>query len=78
MSAGARIFRSRELAELIRGIVGFRGQLQFRFEQARRHAAQTAGCIQAERAWLAVKINLREGIAATYQWFLSHQSDYRG
>ncbi len=42
-----------ELARLIADIVGFRGTLALRPQQARRHAAQAARCRQDSRARLA-------------------------
>lgn len=67
----------RELAELVREIVGYPGEIRYdpskpdgaprkQLDVARLHAL----------GWRA-RIPLRDGVAATYQWFLEHQAVVR-
>ena len=67
----------RELAELVREIVGYPGEIRCDpckpdgaprklLDVARLHAL----------GWRA-RIPLRDGVAATYQWFLEHQAAVR-
>ena len=43
----------RELAKLVMSVIGYRGTPDFRCVEAGWHAAQAAGCIAPDAAWLA-------------------------
>ncbi len=63
----------RQLAELICRIVGFEGRLVFDASKADGTPQKLLDVSRlSARGWRA-KIGLEEGIAATYQWFLTHQ-----
>jgi len=65
----------RELAEVVAGIVGFEGKVEFdaqRPDGTPRKLLQTK--IINDLGWKPA-IDLEEGIAATYRWYLSSQGD---
>lgn len=67
----------RELAELVQQAVGFSGQLRFdtsKPDGTPRKLLDT-GRLRAQ-GW-APRIALRDGIAATYQWFVEHAEEHR-
>ncbi len=43
----------RELAEMVMSAIGYSGRVHLRCHQAGWHAAQAAGCLAADRSWLA-------------------------
>jgi len=67
----------RELAETVKAIVGFNGDLVF---DASKPDGTPRKLMDVSRltdlGWQA-KTALNEGIASTYEWFLSHQDDFR-
>ncbi len=65
----------RELAELIRDVVGFKGELRFDTTKpdGTPRKLLNVGRMQA-LGWTA-RIPLREGIAQTYRWYLEHQNE---
>lgn len=66
-----------ELAHLICEIVGYEGELRF---DPRMPDGAPRKCLDVSRlramGWQP-RIGLREGLAATYGWFLQHQDSYR-
>jgi GDP-L-fucose synthase len=68
----------RELAEIVTGVVGYEGQL---VQDSSKPDGTPRKLLDVSRindlGWKAA-VPLRDGIAATYQWFLDHQSDIRG
>jgi GDP-L-fucose synthase len=67
----------RELAELVQRVVGFEGDLKFdtsKPDGTPRKLLDVSRLVQA--GWQA-NIGLQDGIARTYEWFLSHQEALR-
>ena len=68
----------RELAEIVTGVVGYEGEL---VQDSSKPDGTPRKLLDVSRindlGWKAA-VPLRDGIAATYQWFLDHQSDIRG
>jgi GDP-L-fucose synthase len=67
----------RELAGLIQEVVGFSGQLRFDTSKPDGTPRKLLDVSRLRSLGWAPRIGLRAGIAATYQWFLDHQGDYR-
>jgi GDP-L-fucose synthase len=68
----------RELAGLIQEVVGFSGQLRFDTSKPDGTPRKLLDVSRLKAQGWAPRISLRDGIAATYRWFLDHQRDYRG
>jgi GDP-L-fucose synthase len=66
----------RELAELIRGVVGFEGELVFDSSKPDGTPRKLLDTTRLNALGWSPRIRLREGIAATYEWF-RHHSDLR-
>jgi len=66
-----------ELARLIQETVGFSGQLRFDSSKPDGTPRKLLDVSLLKSQGWAPRIGLREGIAATYRWFLEHQADYR-
>lgn len=66
-----------ELAELMRKIVGFRGELVFDPTRPDGTPRKLLDVSRLKALGWTPKIALPAGIAATYEWFLSHQRDLR-
>jgi len=68
----------RELAELIRDVVGFEGSLEFDASKpdGTPRKLMDVGLLSG-LGWHA-RIGLREGIEATYRWFVENRADARG
>jgi GDP-L-fucose synthase len=65
----------RELAEMIRDVVGYEGELRFDASKPDGTPRKLMDVSRlAEAGWTA-KIGLREGIESTYQWFLEHENE---
>jgi GDP-L-fucose synthase len=67
----------RDLAQIVSEIVGFRGELRFdpsKPDGTPRKLLDVARLTAL--GWIA-RIRLQEGIASTYEWFVSHQHRYR-
>ena len=67
----------RELAELIGDIVGFAGELRFDTSKPDGTPRKLLDISRLSAAGWKHKMSLREGIAATYAWFLEHQPELR-
>jgi len=68
----------RELAGIIQEIVGFSGQLRFDTTKPDGTPRKLLDVSKLKEHGWSPKISLREGIAATYRWFVEHQNSYRG
>lgn len=67
----------RELAELVREVVGFEGQLRFDTSKPDGTPRKLLDVSRLNALGWQPRMSLRDGIAATYRWFIQHQSDYR-
>jgi GDP-L-fucose synthase len=67
----------RELAELIRRIVGFAGSLEFDPSKPDGAPRKLLDVSKLAALQWAPKIGLEEGIASSYRWFLDNQGLYR-
>ncbi|MEX2140405.1 MAG: GDP-L-fucose synthase [Pirellulales bacterium] len=63
----------RELAEMIREIVGFKGQIRFDSAQPGGTPRKLLDIARLHSMGWRAKISLREGIMATYRWYLENQ-----
>lgn len=68
----------RELALLIQEIVGFSGQLRFDTSKPDGTPRKLLDTSRLRAIGWRPNIPLRQGVAATYDWFLAHQADRRG
>jgi len=67
----------RELAETVKSLVGFSGDLVFDTTKPDGTPRKLMDVSRlTELGWNA-KISLNDGIASTYEWFLTHQDDFR-
>jgi GDP-L-fucose synthase len=67
-----------ELAETIKKVVGFKGQLQFDTSKPDGTPRKLLDVSRmTELGWQA-QIDLESGLKKTYQWFLQHQNTVRG
>lgn len=68
----------RELAEIVTGVVGYESEL---VQDSSKPDGPRRKLLDVSRindlGWKAA-VPLHDGIAATYKWFLDHQSDIRG
>lgn len=65
----------RELAELIREIVGFRGELEFDPSQPDGTPRKLLDVSRLRDAGWSARIELHEGLQDLYRWFLEHEND---
>jgi GDP-L-fucose synthase len=66
-----------ELAGIVKEVVGFEGALTFDPSKPDGTPRKLLDTTRLKSLGWAPRIRLREGIAATYRWFLAHQADYR-
>lgn len=66
-----------ELASLVGEIVGFTGKLRFDTSKPDGTPRKLLDVTRLRALGWAPKIPLRQGIAATYEWFLRHQQEQR-
>ncbi|MBL8270587.1 GDP-L-fucose synthase [Steroidobacter sp.] len=66
-----------ELANIVRDVVGFQGQLRFDASKPDGTPRKLLDTTKLQATGWQPRIELREGIAATYRWFIEHQIDYR-
>ena len=66
-----------ELAELVREVVGFTGRIVFDPSKPDGTPRKLLDVSRLESLGWRAKISLRDGIAATYQWFLANQERFR-
>ncbi|GAB3355387.1 GDP-L-fucose synthase [Lysobacter tyrosinilyticus] len=67
----------RELAEMVRGITGFEGEIVNDISKPDGTPRKLLDVSRLHALGWEAKIPLRDGIAETYRWFLEHQSDLR-
>jgi GDP-L-fucose synthase len=67
----------RELAQLVQDVIGHSGQLVFDTSKPDGTPRKLLEVSRLHALGWRAKIELRDGIAATYRWFLQHQGDYR-
>jgi GDP-L-fucose synthase len=67
----------RELAEMIREAVGFSGELRFDADKPDGTPRKLLDTSRLKALGWSPRIVLRDGIAATYQWFLTHSDALR-
>jgi len=68
----------RELAGIVQEIVGFSGQLRFDTNKPDGTPRKLLDVSRLKARGWSPRISLRDGIAATYEWFIGHQDTYRG
>lgn len=67
----------RELAETISSVVGFEGTLVFDSSKPDGTPRKLMDSAKLQALGWSPEINLRDGLAQTYSWFLANQTDYR-
>jgi GDP-L-fucose synthase len=67
----------RELAELVRRVVGFEGALRFDRTKPDGTPRKWLDSTRLRRTGWTPRIGLEEGIASTYAWFLAHHDEAR-
>jgi len=67
----------RELAEMVREVVGFEGEIVLDTTKPDGTPRKLMDVSRLEKAGWKSKIALREGIETTYQWFLENQGKFR-
>ncbi|MDD9148836.1 GDP-L-fucose synthase [Sporolactobacillus sp. CQH2019] len=65
----------RQLAELIKRVVGFKGQLVFNPDKPDGTPRKLLDVSKMKELGWQYKVELEDGIRRTYQWFLEHQSN---
>ncbi|MCB1719801.1 MAG: GDP-L-fucose synthase, partial [Candidatus Competibacteraceae bacterium] len=66
-----------ELAGLVRDTVGYSGQIEFDSSKPDGTPRKLLDVSRLKNLGWTPKIDLREGIADTYRWFLAHHSELR-
>lgn len=67
----------RELAETIKGVVGYEGELVYDASKPDGTMRKLLDVSRAKALGWEAKVSLREGIEKTYAWFLENQGNYR-
>ncbi len=67
----------RELAETIKSVIGFEGELVFDTSKPDGTPRKLLDVTRLENLGWKASVTLRNGLASTYQWFLEHSSDLR-
>ena len=67
-----------ELADVIREVVGFRGTLEFNTTKPDGAPRKTLDAAPLRALGCAPTTGLRAGVAATYEWFLAHETAATG
>jgi len=65
----------RELAETLKKVVGFEGELNFDVSKPDGTARKLMDVSRLERLGWKASIGLEQGLSTTYQWFLNSQTD---
>jgi GDP-L-fucose synthase len=68
----------RELAELVAGIVGWHGTMQFDTSKPDGTPRKLLDVQRLDQLGWKASIPLAEGIASTYEWYLQHEGTLRG
>jgi len=66
-----------EVAELVKNVVGYGGQLLFDPTKPDGTPRKMLDVTRLHRLGWDAQISLQDGLAATYDWFLHHQQDFR-
>lgn len=67
----------RSLAELIQNVVGHTGEIIWDSSKPDGTPRKLMDVSKMENAGWKAKVNLRDGIQRTYQWFLEHQDSFK-
>lgn len=67
-----------ELAEIVKSVVGFKGEIEFDTSKSDGTPRKLLDVGKLERLGWKAKIDLYQGIAHTYRWFLENQVCFRG
>jgi len=67
----------RELAEMVRGVVGFEGAIVLDTTKPDGTPRKLMDVSKLQKAGWKATIELRQGIETTYQWFLENQASFR-
>ena len=67
----------RELAEAVKAVVGFDGELVFDTTKPDGTKRKLLDVSRMKSLGWEAKVSLRDGIEKTYEWFLKHQDDFR-
>lgn len=67
----------RELAETVKAVVGYAGGLEFDPSKPDGTMRKLLDVSRARALGWEAKVQLRDGLDKTYQWFLSHQDSFR-
>ncbi len=67
----------RELAEIVKNTVGFAGELKFDSSKPDGTPRKLLDVTKLKEAGWQAKIDLKEGVKTTYQWFLDNKENYR-
>lgn len=67
----------RKLAETIREVIGFKGELQFDTTKPDGTPKKLLDVTRLNELGWKAKIELHEGLESTYQWFLENQDHIR-
>lgn len=65
----------RELAELIKKVVGFKGELQFNIDKPDGTPRKLLDVSKMESLGWKYKVELEDGVHRTYQWFLENENN---
>jgi GDP-L-fucose synthase len=68
----------RELAELVREVVGFGGELRFDPSKPDGTPRKVLDVSRLQALGWRPRVPLREGVMRSYRWFIEHQDSYRG
>lgn len=69
--------RIRELAELVKEVVGYSGAIQFDTSKPDGTLQKLLEVSRLQALGWEARISLRAGIESTYQWYLAHQGQFR-
>jgi len=67
----------KELAEIVKDTVGFKGELKFDSSKPDGTPRKLLDVTKLKEAGWQAKIDLKEGVSMTYQWFLDNKESYR-
>ena len=67
----------RELAELVRDVVGYQGALRFDTSKPDGTPRKLLDVSRLRALGWAPRISLRQGVTSTYQWFIDHRHRFR-
>ena len=68
----------RELAQIVREVVGFAGELVFDSSKPDGTPRKLLDTSRLAALGWTPRIRLRDGVTDTYRWFAAHRAQYRG